>query len=189
MRERYGAEPGFITMNLPRAARRRSTRSGSRTRSSARNINKIGFRMCGGVEAYERALREREFRAIAMSVFASGAIPPRGGDRVGLRAAESAVDRLRRLERAQHPRHAGARRPVLATLTTLLVASTGGHLKQLHQLHRRLTTISGPYVWATFDTPQSRSLLEGEEVEFVPLRRRPRPSQRRSATCRTRGGS
>jgi hypothetical protein len=41
------------------------------------NINKIGFRMCGGMEAYERALRERKFRAIAMSVFASGAIPPK----------------------------------------------------------------------------------------------------------------
>ena len=41
------------------------------------NINKIGFRMCGGAEAYEAALRERRFRAVAMSVFASGAIPPR----------------------------------------------------------------------------------------------------------------
>src|SRR4029077_21116044 len=40
------------------------------------NINKIGFRMTGGHEAYEEALRERRFRAIAMSVFASGAIPP-----------------------------------------------------------------------------------------------------------------
>ena len=39
------------------------------------NINKIGFRMCGGLEAYEAALREHRFRAIAMSVFASGAIP------------------------------------------------------------------------------------------------------------------
>ncbi len=39
------------------------------------NINKIGFRMCGGSEAYETALRERRFRAVAMSVFASGAIP------------------------------------------------------------------------------------------------------------------
>ena len=41
------------------------------------NINKIGFRMCGGFEAYERALREKKFRAIAMSVFASGAIAPK----------------------------------------------------------------------------------------------------------------
>ena len=52
-------------------------------------------------------------------------------------------------------------------MSTLLVASTGGHLKQLHRLHRRLTGVEGPYRWATFDTPQSRSLLEGETVDFV----------------------
>jgi UDP-N-acetylglucosamine--N-acetylmuramyl-(pentapeptide) pyrophosphoryl-undecaprenol N-acetylglucosamine transferase len=54
-------------------------------------------------------------------------------------------------------------------VTTLLVASTGGHLKQLHQLHGRLSGVSGPFCWATFDTPQSRSLLEGETVDFVPF--------------------
>ncbi len=52
-------------------------------------------------------------------------------------------------------------------MSTLLVASTGGHLKQLHRLHRRLTRVAGPYRWATFDTPQSRSLLETEAVDFV----------------------
>ena len=52
-------------------------------------------------------------------------------------------------------------------MTTLLVASTGGHLKQLHRLHRRLTGVKGPFRWATFDTPQSRSLLQGERVVFV----------------------
>jgi UDP-N-acetylglucosamine--N-acetylmuramyl-(pentapeptide) pyrophosphoryl-undecaprenol N-acetylglucosamine transferase len=52
-------------------------------------------------------------------------------------------------------------------VTTLLVASTGGHLKQLHRLHRRLVGIDGPFRWSTFDTPQSRSLLEGEDVDFV----------------------
>ena len=52
-------------------------------------------------------------------------------------------------------------------MTTLLVASTGGHLKQLHRLHRRLDGIEGPFRWATFDTPQSRSLLAGEDVDFV----------------------
>jgi UDP-N-acetylglucosamine--N-acetylmuramyl-(pentapeptide) pyrophosphoryl-undecaprenol N-acetylglucosamine transferase len=52
-------------------------------------------------------------------------------------------------------------------LTTLLVASTGGHLKQLHRLHRRLVGVDGPYRWSTFDTPQSRSLLAGEDVDFV----------------------
>jgi UDP-N-acetylglucosamine--N-acetylmuramyl-(pentapeptide) pyrophosphoryl-undecaprenol N-acetylglucosamine transferase len=54
-------------------------------------------------------------------------------------------------------------------MTTLLVASTGGHLKQLSQLYPRLEGIDGPYRWATFDTPQSRSLLEGERVDFVPF--------------------
>jgi UDP-N-acetylglucosamine transferase subunit ALG13 len=51
-------------------------------------------------------------------------------------------------------------------MTTLLVASTGGHLRELHALHRRLG-LDGPRVWATFDTPQSRSLLAGESVHHV----------------------
>jgi len=41
------------------------------------NINKIGFRMCGGVALYEETLRTRRFRPVAMSVLASGAIAPR----------------------------------------------------------------------------------------------------------------
>lgn len=41
------------------------------------NINKIGFRMCGGIDAYERVIAERRFRPVAMSVLASGAIAPR----------------------------------------------------------------------------------------------------------------
>jgi len=41
------------------------------------NINKIGFRMCGGIAAYEEAIATRRFRPIAMSVLASGAIAPR----------------------------------------------------------------------------------------------------------------
>jgi UDP-N-acetylglucosamine--N-acetylmuramyl-(pentapeptide) pyrophosphoryl-undecaprenol N-acetylglucosamine transferase len=52
-------------------------------------------------------------------------------------------------------------------MSTLLVASTGGHLKELHHLHTRLAGVEGPFKWVTFDTPQSRSLLDGEAVEFV----------------------
>jgi UDP-N-acetylglucosamine--N-acetylmuramyl-(pentapeptide) pyrophosphoryl-undecaprenol N-acetylglucosamine transferase len=52
--------------------------------------------------------------------------------------------------------------------TTLLVASTGGHLKELHHLRSRLS-IDGPVRWVTFDTPQSRSLLAGERVDYVPF--------------------
>jgi UDP-N-acetylglucosamine transferase subunit ALG13 len=51
--------------------------------------------------------------------------------------------------------------------TTLLVASTGGHLRQLHQLQPRLRGVPARRLWVTFDTPQSRSLLEGEEVRFA----------------------
>ncbi|HEX6688735.1 MAG TPA: glycosyltransferase [Solirubrobacterales bacterium] len=54
-------------------------------------------------------------------------------------------------------------------MTTLLVASTGGHLKELHLLRNRLSDVEGPFRWLTFDTPQSRSLLAGEDVELVPF--------------------
>ena len=75
VRARFGAEPGFITMNLPRLLDVLDE-AGIENPIVCANINKIGFRMSGGVEAYDHALREREFRPIAMSVFASGAIPP-----------------------------------------------------------------------------------------------------------------
>jgi hypothetical protein len=73
---RYGAEPGFITMNLP-ALLPRLERQGIERPIVCANINKIGFRMCGGIPAYEAALSEHDARPIAMSVLASGAIPAR----------------------------------------------------------------------------------------------------------------
>lgn len=54
-------------------------------------------------------------------------------------------------------------------MSTLLVASTGGHLKELHNLRDRVVGLDGPFSWVTFDTAQSRSLLRGEEVDFVPF--------------------
>jgi UDP-N-acetylglucosamine--N-acetylmuramyl-(pentapeptide) pyrophosphoryl-undecaprenol N-acetylglucosamine transferase len=53
-------------------------------------------------------------------------------------------------------------------MTTLLVAATGGHLAQLYQLHRRLVEPGETVLWATFDSPQSRSMLAGEQVHYVP---------------------
>ncbi len=133
------------------------------------NINKIGFRMCGGAAAYEAALRERRVprgRDVGLRV---GAIPAREAIEWVCAQPNVRIDRLRRLERTQHCEHprVGDRALGGAQLSTLLVASTGGHLKQLHRLHRRLVGIDGPYRWATFDTPQSRSLLDGEEVDYV----------------------
>ncbi len=54
-------------------------------------------------------------------------------------------------------------------MSTLLVASTGGHLAQLAQFAPRLRGEGdmGQRIWVTFDTPQSRSLLAGQEVVFV----------------------
>ncbi|ABB73565.1 hypothetical protein [Nitrosospira multiformis] len=76
IKSRYNAEPGFITMNMPKLLDALEE-VGIENPIVCANINKIGFRMCGGFEAYERALDEKKFRAIAMSVFASGAVPPR----------------------------------------------------------------------------------------------------------------
>jgi UDP-N-acetylglucosamine transferase subunit ALG13 len=54
-------------------------------------------------------------------------------------------------------------------MTALLVASTGGHLAQLARLRPRIAALCDRrVVWVTFDTPQSRGLLEGEEVIHVP---------------------
>jgi hypothetical protein len=75
VKARYNAEPGFITMNLPMLLDVLEE-LGIENPIVCANINKIGFRMCGGFEAYQQSLRDHKCRAIAMSVLASGAIPP-----------------------------------------------------------------------------------------------------------------
>ena len=72
--EKYDAEPGYITMNMP-ALLDALDSVGIENPIVCSNINKIGFRMCGGVDSYVEALKNRQVRAIAMSVFASGALP------------------------------------------------------------------------------------------------------------------
>lgn len=76
VREKYNAEPGFITMNLPRLLDVLDELKVDNPIVCA-NINKIGFRMCGGIEAYEKTIATRRFRPIAMSVLASGALSPK----------------------------------------------------------------------------------------------------------------
>jgi hypothetical protein len=76
VRERYGAEPAYITMNLPRLVDTLE-RVGIRKPIVCANINKIGFRMSGGVDLYKEVIRSGRCRTIAMSVLASGAIPAR----------------------------------------------------------------------------------------------------------------
>lgn len=49
----------------------------------------------------------------------------------------------------------------------LLVASTGGHLEQLTRLERAMRPTLDEVEYATFDDPQSRSLLAGRRVHTV----------------------
>jgi hypothetical protein len=76
VRKKYGAEPGFITMNMPKLLDVLEE-VGIDNPIVCANINKIGFRMCGGVEVYEKTIATRRFRPVAMSVLASGALSPR----------------------------------------------------------------------------------------------------------------
>lgn len=75
VRSRYGAEPGFITMNVPLLLDALEE-VGVDNPIVCANINKIGFRMSGGIEVYQKTIATRRFRPIAMSILASGAISP-----------------------------------------------------------------------------------------------------------------
>jgi len=48
------------------------------------------------------------------------------------------------------------------------VAGTGGHLEELWLLRPRLVGATEAVTWVVVDTPQSRSLLEGEDQVFIP---------------------
>lgn len=76
VREKYNAEAGFITMNLPLLLEALDEQ-GVENPIVCANINKIGFRMCGGIEKYKEVIASSNARVVSMSVFASGAIPPK----------------------------------------------------------------------------------------------------------------
>lgn len=75
IKEKYHAEPGFFTMNLPMLLDVLEN-AGVENPIICSSINKIGFRMCGGIEKYEEVINKRKFRPVAMSILASGAISP-----------------------------------------------------------------------------------------------------------------
>ncbi len=76
IREKYNAEPGYITMNLP-ALLDALNSVGIENPIICSSINKIGFRMSGGQEQYEKYLNEKQFRPMAMQVLAAGALGPK----------------------------------------------------------------------------------------------------------------
>ncbi|MBW3546227.1 MAG: hypothetical protein KY428_11630 [Bacteroidetes bacterium] len=71
---RYNAEPGYITMNMPKLLDLLES-AGIRNPIICSSINKAGFRMSGGIELYEHTLKTRKVRAMAMQVLGGGAIP------------------------------------------------------------------------------------------------------------------
>lgn len=73
--KRYEAKAGFITLNMPRLVDF-LLKIGFNNPIICSAINKVGFQMNPDRESYERALEEKKFTALAMSVLAAGAIPP-----------------------------------------------------------------------------------------------------------------
>lgn len=53
-------------------------------------------------------------------------------------------------------------------MTTLLVASTGGHLAQLFELAGRMTELDRDRLWVTFASKQGETLLADEAHVFIP---------------------
>lgn len=75
IRKKYGAEPGYITMNMPKLIDVLATQ-GIHRPIVCSSINHEGFRMSGGIDMYERTLKSGRVRAIAMQVFSGGTTPP-----------------------------------------------------------------------------------------------------------------
>jgi len=75
IRNKYGAEPGFVTLNLPRLVEFLLD-CGIENPIVCSAINKAGYFMNPDIETYEKTLKNKEFRPMAMSILASGAIKP-----------------------------------------------------------------------------------------------------------------
>lgn len=76
VKKKYNADAGYITMNMPKLLAVLEE-GGIENPIICSSINIAGFRMSGGKEVYEKTLREKKFRAIAMQVLAGGAASPR----------------------------------------------------------------------------------------------------------------
>jgi hypothetical protein len=74
--KKYNAEPGFITMNMPKLL---DTLEGVGIFNPiiCTSFNKANFRMSGGKELYESILKNRKVRVVAMQVLGGGAISPK----------------------------------------------------------------------------------------------------------------
>lgn len=73
--KRYSVEAGFMTMNLP-AMVGYLKECGLGNPIVCASVNKIGYLMNPDRDSYQRTIAAGDFRPVAMSILASGAIPP-----------------------------------------------------------------------------------------------------------------
>jgi hypothetical protein len=76
VKKKYNADAGFITMNLPKLVEELA-KAGLDNPVVCASINKVGFRMSGGKEVYEKVLQNTKAKVIAMQVLGGGAINPK----------------------------------------------------------------------------------------------------------------
>jgi hypothetical protein len=76
VKKKYGVEAAFNTANMPVLVDFLLD-CGIDNPIVCASINKVGFAMNPNQSECERALAEKPFRAIAMAIFASGAVPPK----------------------------------------------------------------------------------------------------------------
>ena len=76
VRSTYGVEPAFNTMNMPRTVEF-LIECGIENPIVCSSINKIGYLMNPDKASYEETIRTKPFRPMAMSIMASGAVPPK----------------------------------------------------------------------------------------------------------------
>ncbi len=75
VREKYGVEPGFVSLNLPKLVDFLFD-CGIENPIVCSAINKAGYFMNPDIASYEDTLKNKKFRPMAMSILASGAVKP-----------------------------------------------------------------------------------------------------------------
>jgi len=76
IRKAYNVEPAFNSMNMPNLVGFLHE-CGIENPIICSSLNKAGYLMSPNVQAYEQVLSNNSFRPMAMSILASGAVPPK----------------------------------------------------------------------------------------------------------------
>ena len=98
---RYNAEPGFITMNLPRLLDTLED-VGIVDPIVCANINSAGFRMCGGTGTIRGNNRDAQVSSYSDVGARIGRTRAAGGHRLCVPTGEDSFDRIRRIHQGTH---------------------------------------------------------------------------------------